>query len=1347
MEKEAKRRRWPARVAIAAVVVLILSLLIVWMAPTLAGLGPIRNAIVGSISSRIAGDVHIDSWSLSWRGPQAVRGVAVVGPDGQNVVSVKSIDAPDVSLVALLRGELDLGIIKLTGVDATVERHEDGTTNIEKAFAASTPSDQPTSSSGAGEATDLSVSVELADGKFTYADAGRDPLVVSGLSAELDAQGGGDRFSIKLAADSDMAKGLKLDVRSDADGIVISDSSLERFEVTPELWRRLTADGHGKPKATLVEPFVVTAEVKKLVLERNGAESAAQLTAIQAEVTVGDIVLDAADARIGRVALRDARLNIEAPRLLEGLNMQLKAVAQQGEHSGTVDVTASIANLLGPGNEVDWDKLSARITAKVGDLPLAVFDQLPAAKGRIVEVLGPTLNADINVEYPTDDGGGIARVDADTKNLEARFGAKLTAAGIEFKPDSGIKLEVSPELAAAFLDTSAESDGADATPRRVEKPVDVKLTVQKLIVPRKDEFWDIAGAQLDAKLTTSDVVIVGDTPGQDPTRMVIGKPTLAVRSGALGREATVDFEATVLESGRIKLEGAVKNALDDRGRFNDHGMTAKAELRIVPWLLPTHKILFVNDVIGGTIGSQLDATIEMAMKPADAPGKQLAWVGVTVKAKNLEVALDGQVDGQHLMLSDRSGMSLVIDPETAQGLFQHLGLAEQGYSLAEQAKVKLRINSLDLPLGGGAMIPGEFALTAAIERLALNTNANGHELALREVTMRLARPAADQATVATLKGKLDHDDQTGDLDADVEVLDLFDNPRFKKVKVSVNSLPVALAEVMAKMPKRLTPVLGDRIDQVTLDVTPSGSHGQTFAARVSSPNLKLNVTGEYVPGSHLALNDGAKVELTATPKSFPTIRALLSDAKNSDTKTPWELVEPASIKMSLSGVKAELPISDPLDFSKVHVAATLACDDLVLRRGEEPQVYRLRAIAADLDATDLRKAVTFKISADLVGPKDEQGEPSVSKILSDTTVTSVLDEKGQLQPVNARIRTKTYVDTVPTDFVATFTGLGDEVVQGLGETVSFDLSGEYPGDLDLLLESPYARVEALSAMGQKRVVRLRADSASTFEVSPELSRSLLQRILPLLRDAASSQSPVKVTIDSKGFVMPLAEFSMKEVKATGTVELGTLVFEDRGAISMLRRLATHSEGQPVATFTPLALKLDEGVLSYSGMVMTIDNVALRFDGRIDQVNNTANLKMGISGRTLGKLNRDLRQVIGPDEYLQVPVRGSIDKLDWHGAVKTMLGQIAKLAARALIKKEVGGIEGQLLDAILGGGKGSGAKKKDQEDKDDDGADKNNADQAEEPNPLGSLFQIIGEVQKERDERKRRKEQKEQQEQQ
>ena len=181
---------------------------------------------------------------------------------------------------------------------------------------------------------------------------------------------------------------------------------------------------------------------------------------------------------------------------------------------------------------------------------------------------------------------------------------------------------------------------------------------------------------------------------------------------------------------------------------------------------------------------------------------------------------------------------------------------------------------------------------------------------------------------------------------------------------------------------------------------------------------------------------------------------------------------------------------------------------------------------------------------------------------------------------------------------------------------------------------------------------------------------------------------------------------------------------------MIRRLAKHREGPAIATFTPLKVKLDKGVLTYSDLVMTIDNLDVRFAGAIDQKQGYADLRMGISGRTLGKVHRDLREVIGEDEYLEVPISGKIDELKLDKAVGSLVGEITKLIARAAIKKEVGGVEGQLLDAILGGGKGGTPK--------DGEPDKNNAQEGDKPDVVGDLFKILGEAQRRKEEKKKRK---------
>ena len=111
-KKEKKSRKGCRGCLITLVVLIAIPLLLVALLPSILSSDGMRRMIVGKINQSGAGDLVIDSWSISWRKGMSARGIEFKTADGIADIKVESISAP-VSVLALMRPTKDLGHIEL----------------------------------------------------------------------------------------------------------------------------------------------------------------------------------------------------------------------------------------------------------------------------------------------------------------------------------------------------------------------------------------------------------------------------------------------------------------------------------------------------------------------------------------------------------------------------------------------------------------------------------------------------------------------------------------------------------------------------------------------------------------------------------------------------------------------------------------------------------------------------------------------------------------------------------------------------------------------------------------------------------------------------------------------------------------------------------------------------------------------------------------------------------------------------------------------------------------------------------------------------------------------------------
>lgn len=139
-EKKSRRRRvvmW----TLAILAILILGG--VALAPTIAS-SFVPGIVEGQSGKAIAGKLGLESASLSWFGPQKVKGFRLATPEGTSVATA-DVDVA-AGLFGLARGKLDLGEVTIRNANAEIVRLPDGTTNLQRAIA-SAAKDAPAGSS------------------------------------------------------------------------------------------------------------------------------------------------------------------------------------------------------------------------------------------------------------------------------------------------------------------------------------------------------------------------------------------------------------------------------------------------------------------------------------------------------------------------------------------------------------------------------------------------------------------------------------------------------------------------------------------------------------------------------------------------------------------------------------------------------------------------------------------------------------------------------------------------------------------------------------------------------------------------------------------------------------------------------------------------------------------------------------------------------------------------------------------------------------------------------------------------------------------------------------------------
>ncbi|HVS18300.1 MAG TPA: hypothetical protein VMT18_06855, partial [Planctomycetota bacterium] len=596
---------WRRRLVIAGLALLLLVVLAIALAPTVAG-SILPGRVEEAFAERFHGRLELDSLDLGWTGRQQVEGARLFDPEGAEVARV---DAELPGLWSLLAGRGSaLGRITAV-VSADLVTGVDGRSNLERALEPRAPAPSPGDPREGGEEQGgvlaalegRSMDVEVEVQRLSWRDLRSDRSLASeggSLHVQLDGEGSADvRGGAALAGD---ATG-RLDVMLQAIHLFESASSNTPPAVTLKL------DAVDLPVGLVDALAGQSGLVRELLGER-------ATLALEAEGTPND----------GRLALR-----LDS----DGARLSARGVVENGilsAHDGfaleadlrlpTQVWNERFAPLLPPDVRVApaGDGAALRVTVARLVLPLAQLVDTAASGGDVVAAAaaGSELALDAALgDWAIADGAMAEPLELRGLVLAARLvptdsvrRVELELRGdIEGSEDAGIDLRASCADVAAALGASR---GAGAAPvdlalalRRIDSAlVTARLgegRAAQLFGPRFDLTLDVEGnlsregpsqarvafdldtrgrrldARLDVELpegpAAAPLIVRGELGGLDLLRPLVPAPRRESFDELVGERFALDLSTSSLSDGALLVSAKLTGARLDLAAVVEHG--------------------------------------------------------------------------------------------------------------------------------------------------------------------------------------------------------------------------------------------------------------------------------------------------------------------------------------------------------------------------------------------------------------------------------------------------------------------------------------------------------------------------------------------------------------------------------------------------------------------------------------------------------------------------------------------------------------------------------------------------------------------------------------------------------
>lgn len=451
MPEARKRRkfRWVRRVAIALVVGFVVLFVVVAVG------GPsIASAMAPAIASRLGlpGRVEVESVSLSWRGDLSVGRAAIYDPQDKHVASVSVHTAG--GLLGLLDGRLDNDVV-LDGW-ATVEIHEDGTTNIERALGLErgAEADAVIEAEQKGEAGALPFARVVFDGlDLSLTMVGSPTLAIAGLSGEAEAEG----QRIKAVAAGTLTMPPQ---HPEARREIEEAPKHGTFDLNAEIGLQ---DFSGLAKARVKN---LTPEVAAALGALSGDETLARAATVAAR---GGLGLEL-DAKLTAAMPTEALVKLSSETVNANLALETRDGAVRLESPGTVEIDTAafladdvIRQRVMPGEGVRVTQ-AGRLTLNLERLSVpmeANKPKLEQAEATVRVQAGRTL-----LRVPGPDGTPVVvRVSTLEASAIVDVGTPLTLtalakAGVRGQPDGEVQIDATLDL-GAIPDTTAGDHALD----------------------------------------------------------------------------------------------------------------------------------------------------------------------------------------------------------------------------------------------------------------------------------------------------------------------------------------------------------------------------------------------------------------------------------------------------------------------------------------------------------------------------------------------------------------------------------------------------------------------------------------------------------------------------------------------------------------------------------------------------------------------------------------------------------------------------------------------------------------------------------------------------------------------
>lgn len=920
----------------------------------------------------------------------------------------------------------------------------------------------------------------------------------------------------------------------------------------------------------------------QIIFDKNGQHSFVDLAH---SYLLADFKFDQADLEIfepvGQISLKKFIFSIDASEHKDKIQLSLASDLVRNQLKTQI-------NLMGNLNKAfKIEELSSLKNADLNldlvGLPIVLLDELMGQSHLLVDGLGKSLDAHLNLSYEAEPIINI-HVASDVFNM--------TPLQLKIYPSIELiqPVRIDYQLPHSWINQFALHDH----PINVEKPFPVQIHLKKIQIPTAHESYK----QL------SNWTVVADMNIKE------------INFKNLSNQET--YEISDISA---NLDGdTLKNSF-----FN-----------IAASINPQQNNSFLKQILGGP--ALIKASSAIAFNQAEL---HLESVNTIIKSPNLDAQLKGRFENyKHLYLTSPASLRFNLTPES----LKRLGLS--GLRLEDTSEIVMSLDANQTPLTFHNFSQLQLKGLLKVDQINLYGNAGSLQklnitwaidglnrlinLDIQGLTkLHSGRVEGSLSAAVAISNWLNENQQID-----------FSSAQLSN-KTKLINFPVAFAEKITQQ-EDLTALIGQAVDvdfqtEISLLKPLSGN------LRFDLKNKELGAHGEFIIQNGLLMNQAPiQAQLALTPDRFQAFRRRLL-AQN--VKQPEIILSsPSQIHLTLDKLSLPLEVQDRPSWLKASLSSHVSIDSLGMKdKGTGRQVW-LGQVQGKLDTPELGKDITFSLTGlhnqQNTPPLPFSLEGKANRIFNSAGDMDI-DHLGLLLDTNIQ----QFPLKLLSQFIGLGDEITQRISATLGETINamvhVDIH-QLQGPVTANLSGNNGSI-ALNASVKDGILLLNQNFQSQIVLSKEFGKYVLEDIFPLASGLIGSDNPLNINIDAKGFALPIKNFDISKVKIeAASLQMGKVRFRKEGKLGSVLSLFNTQGNQDISVwFTPLYISMKDGLITFQRMDMLImDAYPIATWGTVNFVKDKVNMVIGLTARAL---NTGLNiPGLDGDYMLQIPFKGTID---------------------------------------------------------------------------------------------------------